>query len=82
MHVQANLGVGFAKLTGELVSAALVDRFGRRLMVVGGNVLMTFSIVGIALSFQCVLASLHPTFPLGFTPVSVGSVHFFLSAHS
>lgn len=48
----ANLGVGFAKLTGELVSAGLVDKYGRRLMVIGGNVLITLSIIGIALSFQ------------------------------
>ena len=56
----ANLGVGFSKLIGELVSAAVVDRYGRRTMTIGGNFLLSCSIVGIALSFQHVDAPRGP----------------------
>lgn len=70
----ANLGVGLSKLIGELVSAAVVDRLGRRTLTIGGNFLLSCSIVGIALSFQynvsevvqiAMLCSIMFTFSLG-----------------
>jgi len=48
----ANLGVGSCKLFGELVAAYLVERTGRRLLVIGGNFLLSICIFGIALSFH------------------------------
>eukprot|EP00040_Diaphanoeca_grandis_P030654 m.181717 g.181717 ORF g.181717 m.181717 type:complete len:525 (-) comp32079_c0_seq1:40-1614(-) len=48
----ANLGVGGCKLFGELVAAYLVERTGRRLLVIGGNLLLSLCIFGIALSFH------------------------------
>ena len=48
----ANLGVGGCKFVGELVSAALAERVGRRGLLVVGNAVLVVAVFGIAVNFR------------------------------
>ena len=48
----ANLGVGGCKFVGELVSAALAERVGRRGLLVVGNSMLVVAVFGLAANFR------------------------------